>query len=270
MKKHIQNIAFEYINKANAFMLTSMIVVSSSLMSQNAYALFGLGGVTGGATEFTQYANFALNLKKYAVQIKEYVNMVNQLANEIKQYENMIKNTVNLPNVLWDKVARPISSIVKTYGRTRNMLKNMLNEDNAIRNIYKNYDFFKLRNQSIDEYFQNYSNWNASNTKMYNRLMDMMGEQANNLDDETDVLDALLAKNKDDIGQKEALQIANEFAGSMVHQMQELRKLIMGQIQMETAYKAKMEQIEAAQKAQAYAMEHNAFKGVIVGDERKY
>ena len=101
----------------------------------------------------------------------------------------------------------------------------------------------------VKDYFLQYRDWNSSNSKMYERMMQMLGTQASSLENEQDILQDLINTNKGDIGQKQAMQIGNELTGMLIQQMQELRKLIMGQNELTTKMHAQAEAEKANQIA---------------------
>jgi len=228
--------------KQPLIILISTIISSSSLLHiSNAYAWE--------ATEFTQYLNFGKLSLQYAKQVQQYATQLSQLNNEINMYLNMIKNTVNLPNEIMHKLAGKIAQVAQIYRNSTGIVSTLMNADNELKNIYRNYDFYKLKNMGVKDYFLSYQNWNTSNSKMYERMMQMLGMQASSLESEQDILQDLLSTNKGDLGQKQALQVGNELTGMMIQQMQELRKLIMGQNELNAKMHAQAEAEKANQMA---------------------
>jgi len=252
--------------KKTVIMITTSIIYSSSILCiNNAYAWRGV------ATEVTQWLNFGQLSLQYGKQIQQYATQLNQLQQEIQMHINMVKNTVNLPNEIFAKFASKISQLVQIYKSSSSIASTLMNADDELKQIYRNYDFYRIKKLGVKDYFLQYSYWNKTNSDMYSRMMQMLGTQASSLSSEQDVLKELLNANKSDTGQKQALQIGNELTGMMIQQMQELRKLIMGQNELFTKVKAQEEE----EKARSRAMAEKAFapldtSPVIDGDEQGY
>ena len=228
--------------KQPLILLISSIISSSSLLHvSNAYAWE--------ATEYTQYLNFGKLSLQYAKQVQQYATQLQQLNNEIQMYMNMVKNTINLPNEIFHKFAGKIAQVAQIYRNSTGIVSTLMNADNDLKRIYQNYEFYKLKNMGVKDYFLSYQNWNSSNSKMYSRMMQMLGTQASSLESEQDILADLINANKGDIGQKQAMQIGNELTGMLIQQMQELRKLIMGQNELTTKMHAQAEAEKANQMA---------------------
>jgi type IV secretion system protein TrbJ len=222
----------------------------------------------GVATEWTQWMNFGALSLKYIKQVQSYITQLNQFQTEVQQYVNMAKNTVNLPNEIFHKFAGNLSQIATIYKKTRLISDTLMGADDELKKIYKNYDFYRIKQMGVKDYFLQYGQWNRSNSNMYERMMGMLGAQASGIDDEQYILQELLKANKSDTGQKQALQIGNELTGMMINQLQQLRQLIMGQNELVTKVKAQ----EEAEKAASKAAEEKMFsslqkdKWTIIGD----
>jgi P-type conjugative transfer protein TrbJ len=247
--------------KRAIILLTSSIIYNTALLqTQNVFA--------GVATEYTQYLNFGKLSLQYAKQVQQYATQLQQLNNEIQMYINMVKNTINLPNEIWAKFAGKVAQVAQIYRNSTGIVSTLMNADNDLKRIYQNYEFYKLKNMGVKDYFLSYQNWNASNSKMYARMMQMLGTQASSLESEQDILQDLISSNKGDIGQKQAMQIGNELTGMLIQQMQELRKLIMGQNELTTKMHAQAE----AEKANQIAVQERLGKFIepTMGNSKVY
>jgi P-type conjugative transfer protein TrbJ len=250
MKKHKKTHTL-YIK--SIIMITCNIIVTSSFINvQNAYA--------GVATEYTQYLNFGKLSLQYAKQIQQYATQLQQLNYEINQYMNMVKNTINLPNEIFNKFAGKIAQVAQIYRNSTGIVSTLMHADEELKRIYQNYEFYRMKNMGVKDYFLQYRDWNSSNSKMYERMMQMLGTQASSLENEQDIIKELINANKGDIG--------NELTGMLVQQMQELRKLIMGQNELATKVQAQAE----AEKANQLAVQERLNKWIepTIGNGRVY
>ena len=252
--------------KISVILICNVISSTALLQPINAYAWNGV------ATEFTQYLNFGKLSLQYAKQVQSYITQLNQFQNEIQQSINMVKNTVNLPNEVWAKFAGQVSQLATIYKKSRNIAHTLMNADDELKQIYKNYDFYRINKLGVKDYFLQYNSWNKSNSAMYERMMQMIATQATSFEDENDILRQLLDANKGDTGQKQALQIGNELTAMMIQQMQELRKLIMGQSELQAKVQAQEEAENARSKAQVekYFAPLKQESAVIYGNEKNY
>jgi type IV secretion system protein TrbJ len=252
--------------KIIALIMSNVIYTNALLHTSNAYAWRGV------ATEVTQWMNFGALSLQYAKQVQQYITQINQLQNEIQQYINMVKNTVNLPNEIWSKFAGQISQVATIYKKSRDITRTLMNADDELKQIYQNYDFYRIKKMGVKDYFLQYNAWNKSNSSMYERMMQLLGTQASSMESESDILKELLSANKSDTGQKQALQIGNELTGMMIQQMQELRKLIMGQNELFTKVHAQEEEEKARSKAylERYLKPLSGNEITVKGNEKGY
>ncbi len=256
-------------NKLKIFSSLISVIISSTafIYTQQVYAWNGV------ATEFTQYLNFGQLSMQYAKQVQQYITQLNTLNSEIQQYINMVKNTVNLPNEIWAKFAGQVSQVANIYKNSRGIVSTLMNADDELRKIYKNYDFYRIKQLGVKDYFLQYNSWNKSNSDMYSRMMQLLGTQASSMNNENDIIKNLLEANKSDTGQKQALQISNELTGMMVQQLQQLRQLIMGQNELQAKVHAQEEAEKANSKAQLekfFSPLKNNESAVIYGNEKGY
>lgn len=101
-KRYSPMTRFEFLRGAAAAAITLPFMTRSA---------FAGGGLTGGATEYTQMLNNGELISlvgKSAEQVNNQITQITQLAeqiqNQLKIYTNMLQNTAQLPSHIWGQI----------------------------------------------------------------------------------------------------------------------------------------------------------------------
>lgn len=208
----------------------SMLLLVAALFPCVAAADSGGGGFSG-ATEITQYAN-------NTQLVMSYVEQANQTITQMNQYAAMLRNLQRLnPNALaqmsmqklWkDKgmndTFRNLYRVVVGGQKMSYSLRTVDQQFNAIHPGYGNYG-------NGFNYQDAYRNWSDTTRESVMGSLRMAAVQADDLQTEGDMVQALAEASSTADGQLQAVQAGNQIGVAMVGQMQKLRQLQMAQIQ---------------------------------------
>jgi P-type conjugative transfer protein TrbJ len=180
------------------------------------------GGMTGGATEFTQLANNA----QLATQVGQ---LAQSLQHEIQMIMDMIQNTLALPQRLIGQVTGAIQNVINVYNRVQGILGKLSNIDDEFRN-----KFYSAINSGSGTAA---SAWVKNYAEEYFRLSEALEEEAKltleslkvSADDITDsskILKDLSSNASSATGRNAILQAGNELLGFMGGELVKTRTLL--------------------------------------------
>jgi P-type conjugative transfer protein TrbJ len=231
----------------------------SNMMNQPAHAWR--------ASEYTQLANNALLLKSYLQQVQQVSNQITQIKTLVDQYTTMAKNTLNIPNDIWHTFAQEVAKVASIYKQAHSLMSKFSNIDNEMKRIYKNYDFFRLKQMGVADYFLQYQSWHKVNTELLQDIFEKVGLSADKIAYSEDNIGKLIDINRRSTGHQQTMQITNELLGTMAGQIGNLESIMLNQLQMQTQFNAHREQELAAEQAQKQRM-HSPLNSII-GNETK-
>lgn len=192
----------------------------------------GGGGLTGGATEFTQLANNS----ELAAQVGQLSTQIN---NQIKMINDLITNTLTMPDQLFRDVKQVYGSVKSIINKTQGLAYNLSNIDDEMKRRFKSYaDLSKLN--SIEDFSSEYRKVVETQTETVRTTMEAIGVSSEELvKDDTSALKELQKKASSAEGRNELIQGTNQLLGFLAEDAMKLRQLQMMQAQMTgTAYEA--------------------------------
>lgn len=199
------------------FLLVLCLISGLSVGSVNAG-----GGMTGGATEFTQLANNS----ELATQVGQ---LARSLQHEIQMIADMIQNTLALPQRLIGQVTDRIQNVMNAYNRVQGILGKLSNLDDEFRGKF----YSAIRSGSGSEA----SMWVKNYSSEYFRLSEALEEEAKltleslkvSADDITNsskILKDLSSNAGSASGRNSILQAGNELLGFMGGELVKTRTLL--------------------------------------------
>lgn len=199
----------------------------------------GGGGLTGGATEWTQLANnseLAAQVSQLTEQIgnqvKQITNQIQQITNQIQMIQDMITNTMTIPNQLFRNVQKIYGSVKNIIGRTQGLAYNLANMDDELKHRFKSYaDLANLSN--IGDIGAEARNIVTTQMETVRTTMEAIGVSFEELvNDDASALKELQSKASSATGRNELIQATNQLMGFLAEDAMKLRQLQMMQAQM--------------------------------------
>ena len=203
------------------------------------------GGLTGGATEFTQIAN-------NAELIEQVAQLAEQIQNQITMIQDMIYNTLTIP----DQLFRNIKSIVGVYSKvkgiidkTKGLAYSLANMDEELKRRFKSYgDLSSL--SRVEDFSSTYREIVDTRMETVRNTMEAIGVAFDELThDDASALEEIQKKASTAKGRNELIQATNQILGFLAEDAMKLRQLQMMQAQMAgTAYEAERAQSDLSNK----------------------
>ena len=230
----------------------SALLAATLLTSANAGSVGGFGG----SLEVTQWGRFgaetvdramayAKQLEEYALQAKQFQQQIDQYTNQFKSYEMMLKNIEMLPQAQWDQFTQSVIGLKQSldFGQALAFTASSFNSDFS--NMFKGYDAYmagaagKTAQENSQDYQAIYKQLNTSTRDTVQASLKALKVRSEEMQTDEGTMRTLSNLSTSAVGQKAAIQAANEIALHQTHQLKKLEQTIMAQANMQSAYMAK-------------------------------
>lgn len=204
------------------------IVALMIVVNANAGSVGGFGG----ALEFTQIANNIQLMQSYAQEVIQVQQLVTQIANQLNMYQNMITNTQDL-------IANPFQSAMQTIMQLKNTIDQATQLSYSIGSVDA---YFQQLNPNYATLFQgnNYDqlqqNWRDTLYDYCEGALKAANISISSAQNDAQLLQVLQANSDNALGQKAAIQAANNIALEMTAKLGELKMLTAAQTQSQSVY----------------------------------
>ena len=199
----------------------------------------GGGGLTGGATEWTQLLNngelvslVGQSTTQIDNQIRQITQLAEQIQNQLRIYQTMLQNTAQLPAHVWSDITGDLARLQSVVTKARDISFSMGNADDVLTARFKSYADFKTGLPSGQSFSSTYRDWSTTNRDTIAGTLAAAGLTAEQFASEGSTMTQLKAMSETSDGQMKALQVGHEIAAEQVAQMQKLRGLVAQQMTM--------------------------------------
>ncbi len=221
------------------------------------------GGLTGGATEFTQHLNnmelvslVGKSAEQVNNQIKQITQLAEQIQNQLKIYSNLVQNTAQLPQRIWGQVQNDLNQLRNIVAQGQGIAFSMGNIDDVLRQRFKSFADFKDKLPDAKTFSSTYQSWSSTNRDTISSTLRAAGLTADQFSSEESTMSQLRSQSESADGQMKALQVGHQIATQQVAQMQKLRGLVSQQMTMMATWY----QSEQAEKDLSQARRQEFFK----------
>lgn len=198
-----------------AFLAASMMVLSGPARAG--------GGMTGGATEWTQLAN---NVELIGI----YSEQVAAVQQQIQQTANMVQNTLGLSQQMWPSALVQISDLIDTIAAVDGAANASAN---ALQDFARQYQHIESMTAS-----QAIQRWRTGVNNQIAQSLRTAGINANQIRDNQSALAAIQAASQSAQGRMQVLQAGNQISGLMVNEIQSLHMTTIAAQQAQANYLA--------------------------------
>ena len=235
-------------------LLKVLMIIVFTISSYSSAAIAGGGGLTGGATEFTQILNNSELLKQVDQltrqinnQIDQIFNQITQITNQITMIQDMILNTMSLPQQLFGNVTQIYSRIKGVMDKTKGIAYTMMNFDEEMKKRFPSYS--ELSNMQTTNYQKEYRQIVDTQMETTRTTLEAIGVAWDQLEkDDTKALEQLQNIAKSASGRNQIMQSTNQLLGFLSEESLKLRQIVMLQAQMTgVALEAERAKQDAAQ-----------------------
>ncbi|RPE82066.1 P-type conjugative transfer protein TrbJ [Vulcaniibacterium tengchongense] len=183
--------------------------------------------------------NYVQNFLTQLRAVQSNINEAQQIRNQIQQYQNMLQNTRGLQ-------AKDLNSFIDALGR----LDGVMQEGKSLAVTVGNYEqAFKAKFPGYKpqkNYSESYREWNETARDSVLGAMRVANMQIQGIQSESQAINALKSAAQSADGQKSAIDAGNQIALAQIEQLQQLRELMVAQMQSEGTHLAAEQQAEAA------------------------
>lgn len=239
------------------------ILAVALVMSMSAGEGWAGGGLTGGATEWTQILNngeLVHLVGQSSQQINNQITQISQLAeqiqNQLRIYQNMLQNTAQLPAHVWGQVQGDLNQLRSIVNQGQGIAFSMGNADDVLKQRFQSYADFKTSLPDGTSFSSSYQNWSATNRDTISGTLKAASLTADQFGSEEATMSQLRSMSESADGQMKALQVGHDIAAQQVAQMQKLRGLVASQMTMMATWY----QSEQAEKDLSQARREDFFK----------
>lgn len=210
----------------NRILLLTTVALSAAAPS----ALAGSVAGNGGATEITQLMNNSQLMMSYTEHAQQTVTQMNQYQTMLRNLQKLNPNGLSQTSVqkLWkdqgmNNTFRDLYRVVIGGQQQAYSLRSMDQLFKSIHPGYENLDGFDFQSA--------YKNWSDTIRQAVIGSLRMTAIQADDLQTEGDVVQALADASSNVDGQVQAIQAGNQILVMLISQLQKLRQLQMAQMQ---------------------------------------
>lgn len=221
------------------------------------------GGLTGGATEWTQLLNNGQLVQlagQSTQQINNQITQISQLAQQIQNqlniYRNLLQNTAQLPSHIWGQVQNDLNQLRSIVNQGQGIAFSMGNLDDVLKQRFKSYSDLQANLPNSTNFSSTYQTWSSTNRDTIAGTLKAANLTADQFSSEEATMAQLRSMSESADGQVKALQVGHQIAAQEVAQMQKLRGLVSQQMTMMATWY----QSEQAEKDLSQARRQEFFK----------
>lgn len=221
------------------------------------------GGLTGGATEWTQILNngelvhlVGQSTQQINNQITQISQLAQQIQNQLNIYKNMLQNTAQLPGHIWGEVQSDLNQLRNIVSQGQGIAFSMGNVDDVLKQRFQSFADFKTDLPNNASFSSTYQTWSNTNRDTIGGTLKAANLTAEQFSSEEATMSQLRSMSESADGQMKALQVGHEIAAQEVAQVQKLRGLLSQQ----TTMMATWYQSEQSEKDLSQARRQEFFK----------
>ena len=231
--------------------LSHIAVIVSLAFPLPAYA----GVVTGEATEWTQIANnaelvalVAKETEGVAINAEQLVTQIETLKTQFLAYQNMIRNTLNLPETIWRDVEGSLKELHGVMSEAKSLAFDGAKLDNILKSELILDPLYQANGLSKGEFQGRYDQWGKLSNSALTAALSAARMTIKDVETEAETISKIQEQGKSVKGQVEAIQVGNELAGSVAHQLTKLRSITATQNEQTSVFQGRwLAQMDAAE-----------------------
>ena len=220
------------------------------------------GPATGGASEWTQLMNNAelvalvgQKTQNVALNSEQLLTQVETLRTQLAAYQNMVQNTLNLPDTIWRDVEGSLMELHGAMSEAQSLAFDGGKLDQLLRSNLVSDPLFEFSGLSKGEFEGRYDRWSELSTSALETTLAASRMTVDDVATEAQALGRIQDQGKTVKGQVEAIQVGNELAASVAHQLTKLRTITAAQNEQTAIFQgrwlAQMDAEEAAHRKTA-------------------
>ncbi|MDG2517371.1 P-type conjugative transfer protein TrbJ [Lysobacter soli] len=186
--------------------------------------------------------NYVQNYLTQLRAVQSNVNEVRQIQATLQQYDTMLRNTKSLDVRDLGTAIDALSRLDRVIGDGKSLAVTASDYDKAFRARFPGY-------KATSNYSENYREWSDTSRDSVLGALRVANLQTRGAMTEEQALASLRAAAASTDGQKAAVDAGNQIALAQINQLQQLRELMVAQMQASGTYMAAQQQAEASKEA---------------------
>ncbi len=236
--------------------ITISTILAAVLMTTQSFALFGVGDIVFDPTQtFKAVIEYGKQAKRWVKTSEHYRKEVESMKNQFLSYKLMLQNIGKLPETQWNEFQKQFIELGKIVDFGESINYSSASYDTKFNQLFKGYDQYladaagKTTSQNAVDFQTQYKQLATSTRDTVNGSLKALKLRADDLQNDEAVMRQLQTLSTSAVGQKSAIQAANEIALHQTHQLKKLEQTIMTQANMQGEYIAKQNEEKALKKA---------------------
>lgn len=186
--------------------------------------------------------NYVQNYLTQLRAVQSNLNEVRQIQAQLQQYDNMLRNTKSLEVRDLGTAIDALSRLDRVIGEGRSLAVTASDYEKAFKARFPGY-------QATTNYSENYREWSDTSRDSVLGALRVANLQARGAMTEEQALASLRSAVASADGQKAAVDAGNQIALAQINQLQQLRELMVAQMQASGTYMAARQQADASKEA---------------------
>ena len=182
------------------------------------------------------------HVMSYAEQVTQYAKQVQQYETQLQQYQTQMQNLQALGQYKWADASTSLNQLVGTVNGTTGAYNSFLSQ-------FQTQAQWNQHPPTLASYRQSTSNGSATEIASYGATVENLSAQNANMAHDAAVLSKMTTSAQGTTGQLQALQAGMQLASAQVHQLQEVRALLVHLADSTAARNASLANKEAAEAA---------------------
>ena len=235
--------------------ITISTILAAVLMTTQSFALFGYDIVYDPVQTGKAIIEYGKQAKRWGKTIEHYRKEVESMKNQFLSYKMMLQNIGKLPETQWNEFQKQFIELGKIVDFGESINYSSASYDTKFNQLFKGYDKYladaagKTTSQNAVDFQTQYKKLSTSTRDTVNGALKSLGLQAKDLENDEATMKQLQALSSSAVGQKAAIQAANEIALHQTHTLKKLQQTIMTQANMQGEYIAKQNEEKTLKKA---------------------
>lgn len=239
--------------------LVSVMVILSILFAYVTPARAG-GGLTGGATEFTQMMNNSELMMQVRQlneslnnEITQIANQITQITNQITMIQDMVFNTLNAPMQLIGTITGAVQRVMGLYNQAQGLLNRLSNIDQEFYNKFYSRLGAAMAGSTgwTENYSEKYFELSEAIEQAAKDTVESLKVSADDINDSGRLLEELARNAGSAAGRNAILQAGNDLLGFIGGEMTKARALMLEQTKSYLDFAMRRQTIEDAAAAVA-------------------
>lgn len=245
-----------------ALVSSALMGITLTAMPEASFA----GPVAGGASEWTQILNNAelvslvgKETQNVALNSEQLLTQVETLKTQLLSYQNMIRNTLNLPDTIWRDVEASLQELHSVMSEAKSLASDGGQLEKVLKSQLLLDPLFEASGLSKGEFEGRYDQWTELSNSALSATLAASRMTIKDVQTEAQALARIQDQGKAVKGQVEAIQVGNELAASVAHQLTKLRSITAAQNEQTSVFQARwLAQMDAEEAHQREVVRHGA------------